>query len=144
MKIAVTGANGRLGSELTNRGCTPYYLDMLDIENLVRFLKSENPDIIINCASKTDVDRCQNDPKYQYEAMQLCHRGMTILRSTFTGRIIHISTDYVFDGEKGAYSEQAEPNPIGYYGRAKLLSENLLLGANRPNDVIVRTTVLYG
>lgn len=138
MKIAVTGPHGRLGSELVRRGCLPLTSNILDFQSLRREIDRLSPDVIINCASFTDVDGCENAPR---KAAEVNTCGVYILSQVFRGKIIQISTDYIFDGESGPYTEEEKPNPISVYGWSKLGGEIVL--RNRPDTLIVRTTVLF-
>jgi len=139
-KIAVTGYKGRLGSELINRGCLPLDCDILSRPSIQKALHDVKPDIVIHCAASTDVDKCE---EFQYESFEVNVRGTENLKICFDGKIIFLSTDYIFDGEKGMYSEDDTPSvypKICWYGYTKLLGEELL----GKNDTIIRTTMLYG
>lgn len=116
-RIAVTGRLGRLGSELVRRGCMPIQANILDWQALRKELDDLNPDVVINCAAYTDVDGCENAPR---KAAEVNTYGVYILAQAFTGKLIHISTDYIFDGRNGPYTEQDTPNPISIYGWSKL------------------------
>lgn len=142
MKIAVNGANGRLGFELVRQGCTPLYADILSPREVKEELAKVNPDVIIHCAGFTDVDACERDSLKK--AYQVNVIGTNIVRSNFTGRMIYISTDYVFNGRKGNYKENSEPSPISRYGQTKLEGERIIEDHRYASDVIVRTTILYG
>lgn len=143
VKIAVTGWSGRLGSELVNRGCEPFSCDITNSNQIFSELLRIKPDVIIHCAAITDVDACERLDVYK-RATEVSWGGTTRLRKLFSGKIIYISTDYVFDGLSGPYGEKAEPSPRCNYGIVKHLGEQVILGANSPGDVIVRTTILYG
>lgn len=138
MRIAVTGPRGRLGSELVRRGCMPLTSNITEWWHLRTEIDALNPDIIINCAAYTDVDGCENAPRH---AAAVNTAGVYILTQAFTGKLIHISTDYIFDGQAGPYTEEATPNPISIYGWSKLGGELVL--RDRPDTLIVRTTVLF-
>ena len=141
--IGITGYKGRLGSELIKLGCFPVHGDMTT-KSILRgeFSIPPLPDTIIHCAAITDVDGCERG---LYDKAYLVNdKGTKNLCDAFDGRIIYISTDYIFDGTTGAYGEHAKPNPISVYGHSKLLGEERIKQRNRPGDVIVRTTILYG
>jgi dTDP-4-dehydrorhamnose reductase len=142
MKIGVTGYKGRLGNELCNRGCIPLICDVTETPQVKAILDLEKPDVIIHCASITDVDGSEN--KRYKEAERVNKIGTFILRSLFDGQIVYMSTDYVFNGLNGAYSENSRPNPICQYGYTKLLGEEIILAHKNSRDVVVRTTILYG
>lgn len=139
-KIAVTGAFGRLGSELVRRGCVPIYANVTDFYELNREILTINPDVVIHCAAKTNVDACETQAM---EAMKVNAGGVYGLGQVYTGKIVYISTDYVFDGENGPYYEDDKPNPKSIYGWSKLGGEIALKNRGNPNDLIIRTTVLF-
>ncbi len=111
-----------------------------DVRSLV---SSFQPTVIMNAAAATNVDWCES---HRDEAWKINVTGVENLveASRKVGaRLIHVSTDYVFDGRTGPYREDAAPNPLGYYGKTKLASENAIRGAQIPH-AIVRTMILYG
>jgi dTDP-4-dehydrorhamnose reductase len=152
-KILVTGAHGQLGSEL--KDLAKNYPDFewiytdreeLDLSNLIT-LKTEldvlNPQIIINCAAHTAVDRAESE---QELSDVLNHQSVSVM-SQWTAdngsRFIHISTDYVFDGTSAtALKESAATAPINVYGATKLLGEHACL-KNNPDAIIIRTSWVY-
>lgn len=142
MIIGVTGHRGRLGTELVSRGCIPVDCDITDLVKIHTDKTLHEVDMLINCASVTDVDACEN--KYKDDAYEVNYKGVVNLRSVFKRRIIQMSTDYIFNGVKGNYSENNRPDPINVYGMTKYLGELALLESQFPDDVIIRTTILYG
>lgn len=140
MKIAVTGAQGNLGHELVLQGCIPVVSDILS-DDLQAELKQLRPEVVINCAAKNGPEKALQNPDL-FRAVNT--RGVSKILKAFTGRVIHISTDYVFDGEKGDYIEDDDPNPINYYGLTKWGGEIFanVLGDGRA--CVVRTSWLYG
>lgn len=145
MKIGITGYKGRLGMELVeNWECYRLPCDITDENEIVADIKDLRPDVIINCAAITAVDKCE-DPEYNRLAMRVNTRGPEYLRRNFRGKLIHISTDYVFDGKRGPYTEKAKPHPINAYGYSKWGGEIVLKENDYPGQtVVVRTTGLYG
>ena len=144
MKIAVVGHKGRLGSELINQGCIPFDCDITRTVQVQEAIKATIPDVIINCAAITDVDSCEQIGIYK-KAVAISKMGIMNLLQLFNGRVIYISTDYVFDGRNGAYSENIKPNPISNYGFSKYLGEQVFLGYQiKRSDILIRTTILYG
>lgn len=140
MKIGVTGHKGRLGSELVNRGCIPLDCDITSKFSIQQALHDVKPDIVIHCASMTHVDACE---EYRDEALEVNARGTENLKVCFEGKIIYLSTDYVFNGKKGMYFEYDKPSvpeTLCWYGYTKLLGEQVLGNC----DTIIRTTMLYG
>lgn len=152
-KILVTGSKGQLGSELevlSNRYTQFQWvftdreeLDLCDLTQLEAQLDLINPQIIINCAAHTAVDRAESE----FELSDvLNHRSVAILAKwSFTNncKFIHVSTDYVFDGTAAtALAESAQTNPINVYGQTKLAGEKACLEEN-PNAIIIRTSWVY-
>lgn len=166
MKILITGSNGLLGQKLvkllaskegiellaTSKGANRisslegYAYQSLDITNQqeVNAVFDEfKPDVVINTAAMTNVDACESDKelcwnlnvnavKYQIEASEK-HQA----------HFIHLSTDFVFDGEAGPYKEDDVPNPLSYYGLSKFEAEKMVHKANTKWS-IVRTIIVYG
>ena len=152
-KILVTGSKGQLGSELevlSNRYTQFQWvftdreeLDLCNLEKLETELNLINPQIIINCAAHTAVDRAESE----FELSDvLNHQSVAILAKwSFTNncKFIHVSTDYVFDGTAAtALAESAQTNPINVYGQTKLAGEKACLEEN-PNAIIIRTSWVY-
>ncbi len=163
-RILITGANGLLGQRLISfyklfndvelLGCSieeaPYYSDapylQLDItsrDNVKKVLYDFYPDVIINAAGFTNVDLCEIQKE---TAWKVNVKGVEYLAEAcraIDSKLIQISTDYIFNGVSGPYDETAKPDPLGYYGRTKLASENTLKISAITYSVI-RTNVLYG
>ncbi len=153
-KIFITGSAGQLGQSLlrlfeskyeiisTSRSIhnkTDYFLDITNPILTKELIATTSPDIIINLAALTDVDLCEKKPKL---ADSINFQGVKNLVKAFNGPIIHLSTDFVFDGEKGLYSEEDLTNPINKYGQTKLRGEQYL-AKNSKDSLIIRTNVLY-
>ena len=153
--ILITGASGQLGMSLkrifnskyeiisTTGNNNPTGSSMhLDVTNPMLFkevMETTNPDLVINLAALTNVDHCEKNPELAYS---INIGGMDNLVNAFKGPIIHVSTDYVFDGEDGPYKEEDTTNPLNVYGLSKLESEKLLLDHSE-NSLVIRSNVLY-
>lgn len=153
MKILVTGAYGQLGNELN---ClTSEYpewqfiftdIDSLDITNEesvnIFFVKNEL-DFVINCAAYTAVDKAENDAGTAEKVNAEASRILGKCSKNKGAKLIHVSTDYVFDGSSSKpYVETDNVNPQSIYGKTKLLGEQLCINEN-PETVIIRTSWLY-
>ena len=118
-------------------------LDITDRTGVVGAVVALRPDWVINAAAMTDVDRCEDHPG------RACDVNVEGVRHLVAGceqcgaRLVQLSSDYVFDGDAGPYTEMDEPNPMNVYGRTKLASERMLQKSG-VEHVIVRTAVLYG
>lgn len=141
----VTGANGQLGNELKIvLGEKTVYIDIdeLDITDEVvvkQFFDQNTFDIVINCAAYTAVDKAEDEPE---KADKINREGVLNL-SKYGKRIIHISTDYVFDGKNyKPYTEEDNPCPESIYGKTKLAGEKTLF-ENAETAIIIRTAWLY-
>lgn len=139
-RIGVTGWRGRLGSELVRRGCIPLKCDVTDPMWISAVLDAQKPDVVIHCAAMTDVDGCEDRPLL---AAEINTHGTWQLAQMFWGPIVYLSTDYIFDGKDGPYSEEAPANPLGMYGWSKLGGELAIKRRQNAHDLIVRTTVLF-
>jgi len=149
IKVLVTGSNGMLASAFNNLAnnfftILPTFkvpsnkdlnLDITNIENVKYIISTFNPDIILNCAAYTNVNKAEND-KYNARQTNVCGLEYLINYSKKNTKIIHISTDYVFDGKNGLYTEKSYPNPINYYGKTKLEADNYLIGSNRKHLIL--------
>jgi len=152
--ILVTGANGQLGSEIKNLStgykdynfhfCNRNTLDITQNKKVEEFITNNNIDVIINCAAYTAVDNAEGD----FEKADLInHKAVAHLAQLSKQKnlkLIHISTDYVFDGTNHIpYNESDKTAPIGVYGSTKYKGEEALLKINPIDSVIIRTAWLY-
>lgn len=144
MKILITGSKGQLGSELSLLLPNAILadkdeLDIIDKNALDNFIKNNNIDTIINCVAYTAVDKAEEDKENAYKVNVI---GAENLAKT-NCKIIHISTDYVFDGKNcKPYLTTDKTNPLSVYGKTKLESENVVLKNNK-NAIVIRTAWLY-
>ena len=163
--VFITGANGLLGqaivslftretdfelitSSVEDKAFLEYghkyeKLDITDKEEVKKFIGFYSPDIIVNCAAFTDVDKCETEREFCWRLNVDGVKNLIIAAKKTGSKIIHYSTDYVFDGKNGPYNEDATPNPLSFYGRSKLASENALTSSGVVH-AIIRTMVLYG
>lgn len=165
MKILITGANGLLGQKLisqlqsekgleflaTSRG-VPRFLfknvpyQSLDIENKTEVnevVGSYKPDVIIHTAAMTNVDTCEQNKEACWSANVTAVDNLVNAAEAHKAFFIHLSTDFIFSGEAGPYSEEATGNPVNYYGESKLASEEVVKKC-RTSWAIVRTVLVYG
>lgn len=161
--LLVIGASGLLGSRLMSQAprrfktvgcCNPAVdgesferLEHLDIgskDEVERLFEKVRPEVVILAAAMTNVDGCEKNPPL---ALRVNAKGPEYVANCCKrtkARLVHVSTDYVFDGEKkGRYTEKDAPNPISVYGSTKLAGENAVLSI-LPDAVIARPAVLYG
>ena len=157
INILVTGANGQLGSELksiynnSNRTFEkPVNIEFTDIETLdlsntiflKKFLDDHSFDFIINCAAYTNVDLAETEKEKAFEINANCVKSIVEYIKGKNTKLIHISTDYVFDGETHIpYTEDIPTNPQSVYGKSKLDGEKYAL--KHPNSIVIRTSWLY-
>lgn len=118
-------------------------VDIADKRAVKNLIKNFYPDVIINAAAYTGVDKCEDEKELAWSINVDGVGNLAKYASISDSKLIHMSTDYVFDGTDGPYAETAPPEPVGYYGRTKLASENLLQATNI-DYAIIRTNVLYG
>ena len=150
--IAIVGAGGRLGAALARAygrthevvGFNHAQLDLGDSAKLQEALGATKFDVLINCAAQTNVDRCETHPE---EALALNAEAPRVLAEiclTKGARLIHISTDYVFDGAKAdPYTEEDEANPISVYGESKREGERRVLAVDG-HHLVVRVSWVFG
>lgn len=158
-KILVTGCNGQLGravrkeyagEEVTfintdvTEGEGVLALDITDVDAVMELVRREKPDVIINCAAHTNVDLCEKQWDSAYRINAIGPRNLSIAATAVGAKMIHVSTDYVFEGNgTRPYTEFDAPNPISAYGKTKLEGERFVQAfANR--YFILRTAWLYG
>ena len=122
---------------------TSAVVDVIDRSAVKAAVMPHNPDVIINAAALTNVDQCETDKGLAHMFnVNLVEHVVRVARST-DAYVIHLSTDFVFNGEDGPYDEDAVPDPINYYGRTKLAGENVVVSSG-VDATILRTNVVYG
>ena len=165
-KVLLTGANGLLGQKLVyafksrndiellatgigqNRliDQANYSYQSLDITNeteVNQTIKQFSPHVIINCAAMTNVDACELNQKQCWDVNVNGVKHLANAVAKLGTHFIHLSTDFVFDGEDGPYNENDIPNPLHYYAKSKLESEKIVI-RNCVNWSIARTIIIYG
>ena len=153
MKVLVTGSNGQLGSELQRLAAanediqfiftTRATLPLTDSEAMERFFETEKPEFCVNCAAYTAVDKAESDEAAAMAANADAPGELARLCAQYRSQLIHISTDYVFNGSASApIVEDAPVQPLGVYGRSKAEGEKMVLRSD-PTAIIIRTSWVY-
>jgi len=154
MKILITGANGQLGRELTKQYKEKKDIQLiltgssdLDITNLkavYRFVNERKPDVIINCAALTAVDKCETEIDMAYNINTIGPKNLAAAANGVGAEIVQVSTDYVFAGNiNKSLTEFDEVDPQTIYGKTKLAGE-IFVKSHNPKYYIIRTAWLYG
>lgn len=153
MKVLITGAKGMLGQDMVAEFQKRDYevhaadhkaLDITDIQAVRAAITALRPDIVVNCAAYTNVDKAESEPEIAMRVNGLGPRNLALACEATGAVLLHISTDYVFDGEKeGPYEIWDTPNPINVYGKSKLWGENYVRSLMH-RYFIVRTSWLFG
>jgi len=154
MKIIVTGSRGMLGTDLVQMlqrkndvlECDLHNCNILDYDRVESLVSSYRPDVIIHTAAYTNVDQAEMDKDAALRLNELGTKYVATAAKQHHARLVHISTDYVFDGTKTSpYTEEDIPCPVGVYGETKLRGEQQVLQIfGDQNCLIVRTAWLYG
>ena len=118
-------------------------IDVRDKNVLKETIMKSQPEVIINLAAMTNVDKCESDKQTCWDVNVTLVENLARLARIVDARMVHVSTDYVFDGQKGPYAETAVPHPISYYGKSKLAGENACIVGSM-QAAVVRTNVVYG
>ncbi len=151
MKVLVTGATGQLGQELVAalagervEAFSRLELDLCDFVYTRAVLSDHRPDVVINAAAFTRVDDCEDEPERAFWVNAFAVRHLARACADIGCILIHVSTDYVFDGTKASpYTEDDAPNPLSVYGMSKLAGE-CFVRSLAPQHIVVRTSGLYG
>lgn len=166
MKILVTGSNGLLGQKLiallqtkadieliaTSRGQSVIdtgksqfiSLDVTERADVFRILSETRPDCVINTAAMTQVDQCELDQPGCWKANVTSVENLVDACENLDIHLVHLSTDFVFDGSHGPLDELEKPDPVNYYGKSKVASEEIVLNSTLRNRTIIRTVLVYG
>ena len=165
-KILVTGANGLLGQKIIynlkkrkdvtliacsrginrlieTKGYKYIELDITNKNQIQKLISLEKPDAVINCAAMTNVDKCENNKKECWEINVNAVENIATSCELINAHVLHLSTDFVFDGIAGPYNENDQPNPLHFYAESKLKSEEIIQ-KTLSNWSIARTIIIYG
>ncbi len=153
INILVTGSNGQLGSEIKELSTKYEYnffftdrsnIDITKKESIKTFCQINNINTIINCAAYTAVDKAETDEINADLINRKAVKKLALVSSELNIKLIHISTDYVFDGKNfKPYVEEFQTNPQSVYGKTKLDGENEMIKINPKNSIIIRTSWVY-
>lgn len=153
MNIAIIGANGQLGSDvadvLASRGhnvtsLSHAEIELSNMESVRSSLSARSPLAVVNTAAMHHVENCESDPKQAFAVNAIGVRNLAVVTGELGASLIHISTDYVFDGSKTEpYVENDPPLPLNVYGNSKLAGEYFVRTLN-PRHFVLRTSALYG
>lgn len=151
--ILVTGTNGQLGSEIKELSKNYSYnffftdrnsIDITSKDNIKAFCQINNINVIINCAAYTAVDKAESDIENADLVNRKAVKKLALISQELNIKLIHISTDYVFDGRNfKPYIEEFQTNPQGVYGKTKLDGENEMRDINPKDSIIIRTSWVY-
>ncbi|MBT1709276.1 NAD(P)-dependent oxidoreductase [Fulvivirgaceae bacterium PWU5] len=166
MKILVTGSNGLLGQKLTvllqqmpgialvatarGKSVLPptaglfVSLDVTDGEAVERVLAAEKPDVVIHGAAMTQVDQCETERAQCWAANVTAVEHIVKACNRHAIHLVHVSTDFVFDGSHGPLDETETPRPVNYYGESKLAAEQYIQQHATSGWAILRTVLVYG
>lgn len=165
-KILITGANGLLGQKLVealasnpgvhliatargeNRnaikaGYEYFQMDVTSLQKVSSILEATRPDVIIHTAAITNVDACELDQSACYKHNVEAVKNLTEISSQLNIHLIHLSTDFIFDGQHGPYNEEATPHPLSYYGKCKWEAEQIVMNLST-SWAIIRTILVFG
>ncbi len=152
-KILITGGSGQLGRECADLFAKRFdvvslsskELDITDPDSVITVFESNRPDIVINCAAFTNVDMCETNRNQAWEVNANGPGHLARATKKIGAKLVHISTDYVFNGQKpvpDAYVESDETGPVSWYGKTKLAGEQAVTEATQ-DHLIIRTAWLY-
>lgn len=164
MRILVTGANGLLGQKLVHllgeqheitllatarKEVMPFVnagfevMDITDEQQTQRVITQFKPDVVIHTAAMTQVDQCETEQELCWKMNVTGVENVVAACVQNSARLVHVSTDFIFDGTHGPLDESAKPNPISYYGESKLAGEKMVM-ASSLSWCILRTVLVYG
>lgn len=153
MNIVVIGSNGQLGTDVVSEfvknqdnvsSLTHAEIEVSNLQSVKTCLEKVNPAVVVNAAAMHHVERCEQEPEIAYAVNAIGLRNLAAVTRDLGATLIHVSTDYVFDGEKRSpYVETDAPFPLQVYGNSKLAGEYYARTIN-PKHFVLRTSALYG
>ena len=164
MKVLITGANGLLGQKLVQllsdeqvaflatsqgssriqtAGISYLSLDVVNREEVIQVISEYSPAVIMHTAAMTQVDQCETDREKCWQLNVMAVANLIEASSLIDAHLVHLSTDFIFNGLSGPYKEEDEANPINFYGQSKWAAEKLLYQSNIKWS-IARTILVYG
>jgi dTDP-4-dehydrorhamnose reductase len=153
MKIVVIGANGQLGGDIVQAfeengdevcSLTHAEIEVANIDSVWQALRAARPEVLVNTSAMHHVERCEQDPNAAFAVNALGPRNLAQVTRDLETVLMHVSTDYVFDGGKRKpYIESDAPLPLNVYGNTKLAGEHFVRTLN-PRHFVLRTSALYG
>jgi dTDP-4-dehydrorhamnose reductase len=153
MKVAVVGGNGQLGTDVVRafvengddaHALTHQDMELFDLDSVANCVRELRPDLIVNTAAMHHVETCEREPQKSFAVNTLGARNLAIVAHEGKATLIHVSTDYVFDGAKRApYVEEDAPLPLNVYGCSKLAGEHFVRTL-APKHFVLRTSAIYG
>src|SRR5579863_3586899 len=153
MRVAVIGANGQLGMDVVhafkNNGdevspLTHSDIELSSMDPVSNCLESLQPNIIVNTAAMHHVENCERNPQNAFAVNGLGARNVALVARSIGATLMHVSTDYVFDGAKGSpYEESDAPRPLNVYGNTKLSGE-YFVRSTADKHFVLRTSAIYG
>ena len=153
MRVAVVGANGQLGSDVANAfaanrddvcSLTHGEIEVGRLDSVRACLEKCNAAVVVNTAAMHHVENCEQDPEKAYGVNAIGARNLAMVTRELGAALVHVSTDYVFDGRKNTpYIEEDAPLPLNVYGNSKLAGEYYVRTVN-PKHFVLRTSAIYG
>ena len=152
LRVAVLGAGGQLGTDLFAAfaqrhdviGFSHEDIEVRDHAHVAEVLTNLRPDVVVNTTAFHKVDECEKDPEHSFAVNCHAPSNLALVCSELAARLVHISTDYVFGGDRRTpYPADAKPGPLNVYGVSKLAGEYLVINRGTQH-VVVRTSGLYG
>jgi len=153
MKITVIGANGQLGTDVVKAfaakgdeilSLTHAQIDLTSMDSVAARMQEGRPEVVINTAAMHHVENCEKDPSLAFAVNGIGARNLAMAAKDVGATVIHVSTDYVFDGEKRCpYEESDVPNPLNVYGNTKLAGEHFVR-STAGKHFVLRVSAIYG